>query len=150
MDATGLEVLDRHHESRRLGSVALRVASLPAVVGLKLLAFRSRRPAITRDVGDVHTILRDAAVADERVAAEGFERLAAEDVGYGEIGAYLLGRDIGRMFSAQIVHAMVTLLDEVTTEESKLVADVLRSPHRSRRDLVIDRFAALRLGILDR
>lgn len=61
MDAAGLDVLDAHYQPAPApgDSTKLRVATLPALVGLKLLAYRSRRPVIVRDIVDFVGILRD-------------------------------------------------------------------------------------------
>ncbi len=148
MDTNGLAVLDEQHQDLQLDRTRLRVASLPAIVGLKLLAYRSRRTTTTHDIDDVHTILRgvEASVSDERIAADGLERLGSEDVTLNEIGAYLLGRDVGRAFASPDLELMLTLLQELDSPRSRIVSDV-RSPIG---EFVAPRFRALRLGLIDR
>ena len=153
MDVTGMSVLDDHHEVLMLDPAGLRIASLPAIVGLKLLAYVSRRPAIQRDIVDVHSILRgvESCGSDERIAEEALERLASEEVSFSEVGAYLLGRDVGRMFSEADRETMRTLLLEAETPEDPVLTDVLRSSSSSgvRQEIVAARLIALRFGIVD-
>lgn len=154
MSTAGFGALDRHHAVGELGSVELRAATLPAVVGLKLLAYLDRRPGIVRDIQDVHHLLREAegCVADERVYAEGVARLRSEEVTLGEIGAYLLGRDVGVTFQLPALTPILELLEAVGEEGESTVADVLRGSAASgaTRARVIERLGAFRLGIVDR
>lgn len=154
MDTRGLSVLDQHHEIRRIGTVELRIASLPALVGLKVLAYLSRRPGITRDIGDVHRMLVEAedSVVDARVEADALDRLASEDVSWTEVGAYLVGRDVGRVFADDDRAIILDLLDEATDEASRVVPDILRAPDSAggSRARVLARLAAFRLGVVDR
>jgi len=153
MDVTGMSVLDEHHDLLRLDPAELRVASLPALVGLKLLAYVSRRPIIRRDIGDVHSVLRDVegTVLDERIAAEALERLRSDEVSLSEVGGYLLGRDVGRIFPSADLETMSTLLLEAETPESPILTDVAGGSSSAgvRQELVAARLIALRFGILD-
>ncbi len=100
MSTTGLSALDRHHEVLRIAPIELRAASIPAILGLKVLAYLDRRPGIVRDIQDVHALLHDAegCTPEDRIASEAFERLRSEEVAYAEVGAYILGsrRDAAR------------------------------------------------------
>ena len=156
MGTTGLGVLEVEHESVSLDLGAVHIASLPAVVGLKLLAYRDRRPGIIRDIGDVHSLLRDAesSVSDERVAAEALDRLGSEEdegLSYSEVGAYLLGRDVGRAFPEEARHPMLTILREADDSDGRASGDVLRSAggRALSRETVVARLRALRMGVVD-
>lgn len=153
MDVTGMSVLDEHHEILKLDPVGLRVASLPAIVGLKLLAYVSRRQGVQRDIVDVHSILREAesSVSDERIATEALERLTSEEVSFSEVGGYLLGRDVGRIFPEADLETMRALLQEAETPEAAVLTDVLRGSSGTgfRQETVAARLLALRFGIVD-
>jgi len=154
MDTTGLRALEVHHETRQLEGLELRAASLPANLGLKLLAYRDRRPEIVRDIQDVHSLLREAeeVVPDERILGEGLARLESEEVGFGEVAAYLLGREVGATFRDEELEPMLVLLDSLGEPDDRTAGDVLAAPGAGAltRELVIARFRAFRLGILDR
>jgi predicted nucleotidyltransferase len=153
LNTTGLSVLDEQTSVLELGKVALHLASRPAVVGLKLLAYRDRRPGIRRDIADVYTILEAVeaeAVSEERILAEGTERLNSGDVDFSEIGSYLLGREVGRIFSETALDAMGRLLQADETVSDQAIGDVRRSVTGVSRELVEKRLSALRWGLVDR
>lgn len=154
MNTTGLSALDRHHALLAIESVALRAASIPAIVGLKLLAYVDRRPGILRDIQDVHALLLQAedCVPESRVASEALEPLRSEALEYSEVGAYLLGRDVGRTFTLAELAPMSALLTKAGDADDRTVGDVLGFHGGSavQRESVIRRLRALRLGIQDR
>ncbi len=153
MSTLGLSALDGHHAVVRLAAVELRAASIPAIVGLKVLAYLDRRPGIVRDIQDVHALLQqaEACVPAERIAAEALDRLNAEDIAFSEVGAYLLGRDVGATFLAQHLAPMTVLLDAVGESNERTVGDVQHSAGGAglTRKGVLDRLRAFRLGIQD-
>jgi predicted nucleotidyltransferase len=153
MSTAGLTALDQHHAVLRIESVELRAATIPAVIGLKLLAYRDRRPAIVRDIQDVHAMLRQAedCVSPDRIAADALLRLKSDDVAYPEIGAYILGHDVGKTFDGRDAALMEALLASGEELADRMVGDVVRSSDgpRMTRELVTDRLRAFRLGIQD-
>jgi len=152
MTTRGFGALDHHHASFAAGHVNIRTASIPAIMGLKLIAYLDRRPGIIRDIQDAHAILEvsEGSVSDERTERDGFDRLASGDIRYAEIGAYLLGRDLGRAFQPDALEPIVALLQDVGSEGDRAVADVLRASPGLDGDQVVIRFRALHLGIHDR
>lgn len=153
MSTIGLSALDGHHEVLRIDAVKLRAASIPAVVGLKVLAYRDRRPNIVRDIQDVHAMLHQAenCVPPDRITSEALERLDSEEVAFPEVGAYILGRDVGKTFQDQDLAPMNALLATVGEADDQTVGDVLRSTDGAyvTRETVVDRLRAFRLGIHD-
>jgi len=83
---------------------------------------------------------------------EGLERLSSGEVGYGEIGAYLLGREVGRAFREEAREPMRSLLEDARRSEEPTIGVVLRSSSGAglSRELVASRLRALQLGIFDR
>lgn len=154
MATAGLGVLDQHHESHLLENQRVRVASLPALLGLKFLAYCDRRAQTPRDVQDAFGLLLDAEtfMDDDRVALDAIHRLGTGDVGYGEVGAYLIGRDVGRIYEDGVRAEIVGLLAEIVSPEVRLVSDVQRSKRGTThsRVLIAARFEAFRLGVEDR
>lgn len=153
METLGLDALDLNHRRIHVGGVELRIASLPALVGLKLLAYRFRRPGITRDIADVHSILRqvDAQDCRSRIDERAFERLRDESVRFNELGSYLLGREVGRAFAPEPLDLMFTVL-AADAPPGGLVGDVHRGEGESgtARESIVNRFTALRVGMGDR
>lgn len=153
METRGLNVLDEHFATRRIGRLELRVASVPALIGLEVLAYGARRPGIVRDIGDVHRMLVEIehSIDDHRIEKEALDRLSSEDVSIGVVGAYLLGRDVGRIFADDGRSLILSILDEAPEEASPVVPDIRRAPDSSAgtRDRVLVRLAAFRMGILD-
>jgi len=154
LDTRGLSVLDKDYTTRRIEDLERHVASLPALIGLEVLAYRARRPGVTRDIGDVHRMLVEFedAVEDGRIAEEAFDRLTSGDVSIGEVGAYLLGRDVGRIFANDDRSLILAILDEAPEETSPVVPDIRRAADSAAgpRERVLERLAAVRLGMLDR
>jgi predicted nucleotidyltransferase len=154
METLGLEALDQNHSRIHLGPVELRIASLPALVGLKLLAYRFRRPGITRDIADVHSILRQVDAQDARsgIDERAFQRLGDEAIHFNALGSYLLGREVGRAFAPDALEAMLTVLAAAAAPEGGLVRDVQRGEGESgtARENIVSRFTALRVGMGDR
>lgn len=153
-ETRGLSVLDEQYDVRRVGSLELRVATLPALLGLKLLAYEARRPAIIRDIGDAYRMLVEveASVDDQEIAAQALDRLTTGEVTLAETGAYLVGREVGRTFGENDRTTILTLLDEALKEESPIVPDVRRAvdTRGHTRERVLQRLAAFRIGIVDR
>ena len=151
METLGLEALDHHHCSVKLGHVKLRTASLPALVGLKILAYHFRRPRITRDIADVHAILRqvDAHDVSARIDLRASELLEFDRVHFNLLGSYFLGREVGCAFKAEPLAAMTAVLDASELKREILVADILRAQDEfgSERATVESRLAALLLGM---
>lgn len=153
MTTLGLHVLDEHHETLHLDEVAVRTASIPAVVGLKLLAYLDRRPGIVRDIQDVHAILRGAqdSISDERIVAEALPQLASGEVAYSDVGAYVLGRDVGRVFQEDALAPMRSLLDRVEDERDRTAGDALAGRGvLAERERIVRALRALGAGLRDR
>ena len=146
-------MLDENHRSTTLESTELRVATIPALVGLKLFAYASRRPGITRDISDVFALLHEVEgqFSDERVAAEALDRLRSEELSFSEVGSYLLGKDVGRAFPERDRERMRCMLGEAAVPGSDLARDVLRSEENAgaREEVVVARALALEMGMSD-
>ncbi len=151
MGTAGLDALDRHSCRIKLSQVELRLATLPAVVGLKILAYRDRGPrGIFRDIQDAYALLRDAedAAADQRIQTECMDRFASGRLSYGEAGAYLLGRDVGATFQVNALAPITSLLADLESDGNPLLGDIQRSIHAHRAS-IRDRLEAFRTGIQD-
>lgn len=157
MDVTGLDTLPLHTSRPLVERPNLLVATIPAVIGLKLLAYVDRRTSwVIRDVQDVHSILQQAGRSDHldhRIVTDdrALRRLEDGDVDLGQMGPYFLGRDVASAFGARAVGRILDLLSEGPQESGRLVPDVLRGEGQRfvARDLVIARFGAFELGVVD-
>jgi hypothetical protein len=127
------------------------LASLPAVVGLKILAYRDRGPrGIFRDIQEAYALLRDAeeAATDERIQTECMDRFASGELSYGKAGAYILGRAVGVTFQADALAPITGQLADLDSATNPLLADVQRSI-RAPRASIRERLEAFRMGIQD-
>lgn len=104
MSTRGLEALSETHEEHSLQNTIIKTASLPVIVGLKLLAYSDRRERGTyRDIGDVLSVL---AGLEE---SEDYSQLPDSLLGFMEdevlllanAGTYLLGQRIGNSFQQE-------------------------------------------------
>ena len=154
MTTTGMSALDDHHHQLQLTTMELRTATVPAIVGLKLLAYLDRSPGEVRDIQDVHHLLVKAedVAPDSRIETECIRRLQSEDLSYGEVGSYLLGRDVGATFQTTALEPMLALLDPKGRALDSALDAARRADDRRvhQRQTVVDRFLAHRLGMLDR
>jgi len=93
-----------------------------------LIAYRDRRPAIVRDIADVHTLARDygGEHLNTRIRDEAMTVLADGRVALADVGAWLLGRDIAHTFDPASVATMTEVLAEVDDGYSDLIDDVVR------------------------
>lgn len=93
--------------------VAAPVVSLPALAMLKLAAWMERRYAQPgKDAHDLWLIMRNYLNAgnDDRLHAEGAYLLERTDFDYEAAGAWLLGRDMGRLLSGDSTLKVAALL----------------------------------------
>lgn len=153
MNTSGLHVLDAHHEHARIETAEIRVATLPALVGLKLLAHCGRREHEKRDIADVLVILRDieGTHANERIENEALDALQSEELDFSYVGSYLLGRDVAQVFAQPNLELMRNLLLEADDSNSKLLLDLARLDETMHvgEEVVRGRVSALLLGMTD-
>lgn len=154
MNTTGLEALDQHYIAPLVGGVTLRSATLPAIIGLKLLAYLDRRPrGILRDIQDVYALLLEAENVnnDPRIVEECLSRFESGELGFGETGAYLLGRDVGATFGTRALGPIVAFLDDLRRESSTILGDIQQGMDgpRTGSGPIVERLAAFRWGLLD-
>ena len=153
MVTSGLHVLEGHHESRQLDNVELCIATLPALVALKMLAYADRRPGVTRDIADAHRMLFEveSTFGDERIDGAAWDRVDAAEITYVELGPYFVGRDVGEMLSSSEVSTVKSLCAELEDEASPMAPQILRSSDAAAlsREDVLRRFGAFRIGMND-
>ena len=69
---------------------------------------------------------------EARIAAEALERLRSGELEYSEVGAYLLGRDVGRTFTNEQLAPMSRVLAAAGDAGDRTVGDVLHLDGGSR------------------
>lgn len=101
MQTLGLETLDAARATVALGVQGLRAASLPVLLGLKVLAAGERWRDTQRDLADVEACLASAesALSNEERWQLARERLEREELEFAELDAYVLGRQAAGRFS---------------------------------------------------
>lgn len=116
----------------------VQVASLPALMLLKLVAWSERRYAQPgKDAHDMKLILRhylDAGNA-ERLYTEAEELLQREDFDYEAAGAWLLGKDLAGCLDAGAHEQVAVMLAEEADERGalRLAGDLRMEPERALR-----------------
>ncbi len=135
MNTTGLEVVERNHNIQKLAGFDLHAATIPAILGLKLLAFIDRRERRTTDMDDVYAILLEAnerAYDGEdqdmqtRLSEQATGVLSSGQVTIAQVGAFLIGHEVREIFSASAVESMVELLQEVGTTTDRISPQIAR------------------------
>jgi predicted nucleotidyltransferase len=105
------------------GGVALRVASIPALALLKVIAWHDRKSG--KDASDLLLYLRSYMDCNniDRAAREHGDLFTAEDYDHEAAGAQLLGRDIALMLNKKsIERALKILLPQADAEGRLLLA----------------------------
>lgn len=78
-------------------------------------------------------------------------RLESEEIGFGEVGSYLLGRDVGRIFAPRERKAMHDLLMEAEADRPRILSDAVRvENYGADIEAVKARLGAFRWGLSDR
>jgi predicted nucleotidyltransferase len=155
MSTVGLSVLARHCEEHDLwDGLRLMVASLPALAGLKLIAYGDRRPAVLRDIRDLYHLARTHPwERGGEPTLDGDAQTALRDgvVDFGDLGAYTLGQEVAAAFDLAARRHMADLLAEADDPWSDLVEHVVRqqpgSADERDRQVVGASFRALRIGL---
>ena len=106
---------------------SVRIASLPGLALLKLVAWADRGAADTRDAIDLATLLRQYGAAGNEDRLYGAEMGVLEIVNYDVdlAGARLLGMDAGRIAAPATRAQILALLDDPTRLD-RLALDVAR------------------------
>ena len=95
----------------------IKVASLPGLVVLKLLAWKDRGMTDNRDAKDIITIIENygTPVNEDRLWNEATE-LLEKDGDMELAGAQLLGRDIANLTSPELLQSLLEIFKEETAE----------------------------------
>ncbi len=150
MSTQGLEALCEAHEIHPLQGTTIKTASLPVVVGLKLLAYVDRRTQGTyRDIGDVVCTLE--AIEDSENFAHLPDSLLplmeAEVLSLANAGAYKLGQRIGRAFREESRTAVLRVLAQTLKHDDMAYTHALLASKNLDQQLFADSMLALRYGI---
>jgi len=130
----------------------LEIASEPAYVILKIVAYEERRHDRPHDVADL-------LIALEQYAEEGdrrfeLDRVAVDDrrLTWEEAGAYLLGTDVRRIARPDSLATIVRFLDTIRDQDARPIYHAITQAGRTvteeRRAEVFRLFRAFRAGVL--
>lgn len=99
---------------RTVGSVELRMASVAALLLLKLISYADR--AESRDLEDIVFILgHRASVAESRMFDELAEALSLGLLEFSDAAPYLLGRDVGLIADERMSDRLLEILNRIQT-----------------------------------
>jgi predicted nucleotidyltransferase len=133
---------------------AISVVSLPALVGLKLIAWLDR--LAPKDLDDVVLILQqllDSSDAIEMVYSTIGDLLLAEEYEFEVAGALYLGQQIQQIFSEAAITRILEAIDRVIRDHNRYLARFIKNSLMGEEwdeafDLLLDRWQAMREGIL--
>jgi predicted nucleotidyltransferase len=133
---------------------AISVVSLPALVGLKLIAWLDR--LAPKDLDDVVLILQqllDSSDAIEMVYSTIGDLLLAEEYEFEVAGALYLGQQIQQIFSEAAITRILETIDRVIRDHNRYLARFIKNSLMGEEwdeafDLLLDRWQAMREGIL--
>jgi predicted nucleotidyltransferase len=153
MSTIGFAALQQNHRILALGTgLSMAVATLPALIGLKLVAYGDRRPTEVRDIRDVHHVARESAWPDPAA----FDHIAEEAVRDGrvtfaDLGAFQLGRIVAAAFGPTVCPRLLDVLSDAHDPWSQTVTHVVKASHavaeEDVRSPIANCLGALRAGI---
>ncbi|MDD3926724.1 MAG: hypothetical protein PHT33_08710 [bacterium] len=118
------EAFDNVEQCQLLSSVKVSVVSIPALLVLKLFAFKER--VHLDDLKDVAFILRNyfKYVGEERIFDELYNELA-DGLLYECAGPFLLGKDVGRLCSLETLSRIISIVKELSDPFSREIETLL-------------------------
>jgi predicted nucleotidyltransferase len=146
--------LDEAWRSGQVIEPAISVVSLPALVGLKLVAWLDR--LAPKDLDDVVLILQkllDSSDAIEMVYSTIGDLLIAEEYEFEIAGSLYLGQQIQQIFSEATITRILEAIDRVVLDHNRYLPRFINSSLAGEEwdeafDLLLNRWKALRQGIL--
>lgn len=101
------------------------VASIPALVVMKLFAFADRKHA--DDLRDVEFILKNYLHdhGENRIFEELSEQLANGEIEYQQAGPFLLGKDAGQLCNHQTIERLLPILDSLVDPYSREIGQLV-------------------------
>lgn len=153
LDTRGLIALEENQVEQTVGELRLWTPSVPALIGLKLLAYGSRRPGVVRDIQDVDSMLKVVGQMELRAAEveECLPRFGSQELSFSDAPIYILGRHVAQAFPRELCDEMVRLLQAGDRPGEVALADLLRSsPYALTNDRSAgERLQALAFGVQD-
>ena len=152
MSTRSLEALETQHEEHKLENATLLTASLPVLVGLKLLTYAERRHAdTTRDIADAFTILTQ--IDDQESGADLSPALLAhvqnDAVLFAHCGSYRLGHRAGFAFQADARTRLLTLVEKLLDPQDRAFRDASKVHPMVTRARFRTTLLAFRFGLSD-
>jgi predicted nucleotidyltransferase len=130
----------------------LRVASIPGLTILKLLAWSDRGRGDNRDASDLYTLFSTYADAGniDRLYEDEADLLETAEFDVALAGAQLLGRDVARVSGGAVSRRLIEILDGAQSA-ADLVSQMsqVRDPFGERPDLALRLMESFRRGVAD-
>jgi predicted nucleotidyltransferase len=112
----------------------IRVATIPGIALLKLIAWDERYPDRSKDAVDLYFFMEKYADAgnEDRLFGDDLEVMKSEGFDLEQAGISILGRDMGLMASTEAGVAIRSILSKETGDQARyrLVEDISRSAFR--------------------
>ena len=104
----------------------IKVASLPCLAALKLIAWKERGASQNKDAKDIATIVSsywELHDINDRLYGDEATILESEDFTNDLAGARLLGKDIAKISGTELLETLKEILDQETTSEHNRLAE---------------------------
>ena len=114
MNVAGFTEALENAQIEKIDTIEILVPTLPALLGLKLLAWGDRRERTKKDLEDINFILKNYQ-DDEHIYKdeELIEKLATREIEYLDAAIYLLGKEMKRIFRDETIYQINQLLNEL-------------------------------------
>lgn len=153
MSVIGFREADEHATHVEITpGVTVRVVTIPALVVLKLVAYRDRTR--TDDLRDVFFILEQYArhELEDRIFDELSDLLAGGGLAFEQAGAFLLGRDISTQCNPSNRSAVLQILQDLLSKDAGPLASLVlmsldQEDWEKRFDTITQLFRALKDGL---
>lgn len=112
MDVTGFsEALEN---AEIIEELDIKVVSIPALIGLKLLAYNERQSRTKKDLDDIDLILNNYKNSKGIESNQNLiDKFLKEEIGYTDADIYLLGQEISQVFRQETLNKINDVLDEL-------------------------------------
>lgn len=123
--------------------LSVKVASLPGIFILKLVAFNDRKSKTNKDADDLAFIIKNYLdINIERAAAEHYDIYEAENFNTFTAGATLLGRDIKTIIGGnkETINTFIQILEDELKleEESQLINQIIETHTTIKYDMAVE------------
>lgn len=149
MSVLGLQEAFLTAHVEKIDGIEIRVLSIPAIVGLKILAWHERQE--TKDLLDIAHILGNY-TDEQRIEAALSSEIEQGQLNYENASCALIGQDIKTIFQNATLSKICEYLSQLIEQQNRyfprlISKDLPNDVWDEEFDIIVDQFNALRYGI---